>query len=180
MASASRVMTASDLVRRFGTRDPFAIADALGIQVRRRTDLTRQKGFFALVMNIGFIFINASLSDEMQRIVCAHELGHALLHRDLLRDRLVFLEWELFDIKDSTEFEANRFAAELLIDESEMLDCFRNGFDAVQTSQALGININLLMIRLYDMQKASGRDFDLPYIPRRGFLGTIDDSADSV
>lgn len=71
------------LIRKFKCNDPFELAEALDIDVMERADFKRQKGAFKVILNDSFIFINANLSDEMKRLVCAHELGHALLHRSL-------------------------------------------------------------------------------------------------
>ena len=91
------------LIRRFQTRDPFTIAEGMGITVLIRTDFVRQKGAFAVIGNISFIFINGNLSEYMQRLVCAHELGHALLHRRLGAMPGGMMEFEIFDITDAAE-----------------------------------------------------------------------------
>lgn len=65
------------LIRRYHTNDPFEIAAALDITVMERSDFQRQKGAFKVVLHNSFIFINATMSNEMKRIVCAHELGHS-------------------------------------------------------------------------------------------------------
>ena len=57
------------LIRRFETRDPFEIAEKMGITVLIRSDFNRQKGAFAVIGNISFIFINGRLSEYMQRLV---------------------------------------------------------------------------------------------------------------
>ena len=41
------------------------------------------KGMYRVVKRTRFIFLNRDLTPQMQRIVCAHELGHDQLHRDL-------------------------------------------------------------------------------------------------
>lgn len=113
----------------------------------------------------------------MQRIVCAHELGHALMHKALCVKQEGFLEYEIFDIQDDTEYEANAFASNLLIDEKEMLEYFHDGYDVVQTARALNINVNLLLIKLIEMKDWDGVPLNVPYVPRRNFLGTIADDA---
>lgn len=82
------------LIRRYHTNDPFEIAAALDITIMERSDFQRQKGAFKVVLHNSFIFINAKMSDEMKRIVCAHELGHApssplprLAHQSARTDR---------------------------------------------------------------------------------------------
>lgn len=68
----------SDLVRRCGTRDPFQIANALGINVMDDCEnLGSLKGMYCIVKRNRFIFLNKDLSPQMKRIVCAHEIGHA-------------------------------------------------------------------------------------------------------
>lgn len=76
----------SDLVRRCGTRDPFQIANALGINVMDDCEnLGSLKGMYCIVKRNRFIFLNKDLSPQMKRIVCAHEIGHDRLHRALAK-----------------------------------------------------------------------------------------------
>ena len=167
------------LISRYGTRDPFRICREKGIEVMFRDDFTGQKGAFSLMLNVPFIFINNNLSDEMKRIVCAHELGHALLHRKLCRERKnqTIYEYEIFDIRNSTEYEANIFAANLLIDEREMNEYMSYGYDIVQTARAMNLNVNLLLIKLHEMKDNEALLYALPDLPKRNFLGTIGDNA---
>ena len=167
------------LISRYGTRDPFRICREKGIEVMFRDDFTGQKGAFSLMLNVPFIFINNNLSDEMKRIVCAHELGHAMLHRKLCRQRKnqTIYEYEIFDIRSSTEYEANIFAANLLIDEREMNEYMSYGYDIVQTARAMNLNVNLLLIKLHEMKDNEALLYALPDLPKRNFLGTIGDNA---
>ena len=169
----------SKLISRYGTRDPFRICREKGIEVMFRDDFTGQKGAFSLMLNVPFIFINNNLSDEMKRIVCAHELGHAMLHRKLCRQKKnqTIYEYEIFDIRSSTEYEANIFAANLLIDEREMNEYMSYGYDIVQTARAMNLNVNLLLIKLHEMKDNEALLYALPDLPKRNFLGTIGDNA---
>lgn len=162
------------LIRRFNTRDPFEIAEALGITVMIRSDFVRQKGAFAVIGNISFIFINDNLSEYMQRLVCAHELGHALLHRKLGMAPGGMMEFEIFDIKDATEYDANVFAANLLIDDQEVLEMAREGYDVVYIAKEMNLNVNILLVKLNEMSK-KGYDLRVPYEPSKKFLGSIED-----
>ena len=162
------------LIRRFETRDPFEIAEEMGITVLIRSDFNRQKGAFAVIGNISFIFINGKLSEYMQRLVCAHELGHALLHRKLGTAPGGMMEFEIFDIKDETEYDANVFAANLLIDDQEVLEMAREGYDVVYIAKEMNLNVNILLVKLNEMRK-NGCDLRVPYEPPRKFLGHIDD-----
>ena len=67
------------LCRKCDTRDPFTIAAKLGIRVLHEP-LGSIRGYYSRTHRIKFIHINQDLSKERQRQVCAHELGHAILH----------------------------------------------------------------------------------------------------
>ena len=180
MKNPDAYLIPSKLISRYGTRDPFRICREKGIEIVLRDDFDRQKGAFSLMLNVPFIFINNNLSDEMKRIVCAHELGHAMLHRKLCRrmKNQTIYEYEIFDIRSSTEYEANIFAANLLIDEEEMNDYMSFcGYDIVQTARAMNLNVNLLLIKQHEMKGNDGIMYRLPDLPKRNFLGTIGDNA---
>lgn len=158
--------------RRHG-RDPFLAADEKGITVLFRNDFTRQKGAYTTVSGQPFIFINSRVSDEMQRIICAHELGHALLHKNR---RGVYLEYALFDTADRLEYEANLFAAEFLLDDGDIRGLALEGADAVSMARALNTNVNLLLIKLEQMNQR-GAGFHLPRTVRSDFLKNVTDDA---
>ena len=111
----------------------------------------------------------------MKRLVCAHELGHVLLHRSLGKSETGLMEFELFDITSTTEYEANLFAANLLLDENSMEELVSDGFDIVQIARQLGTNVNLLLLKLQQMN--DDNRFRLPDMPDRNFLGVISDDA---
>ena len=168
----------ADLIREYGTRDPFQIAFLMDVAVKF-INTRRQKGLCAVFDGYPFIFINQNLSEQMQRMTCAHELGHILLHKDILAGNVPLLEYELFDIRNSTEYEANVFAADLLIDEDELQELVTEGGDVVSIASALDINVNLLLIKLIEMRR-DGKELQVPFTPERGFLGKIDDRANSI
>ena len=168
----------NELIAEYCTRDPFQIAFLMDVAVKF-INTKRQKGLCAIFDGYPFIFINQNLSEQMQRMTCAHELGHVLLHKDILTGNVPLLEYELFDIRNSTEYEANVFAANLLIDETELNEQIAEGGDVVSIASALDINVNLLLIKLIEMRR-SGKELNVPFTPERGFLGRIDDRADSI
>lgn len=170
-----------NLIVEFETRDPFQIARLKGYAVKF-LDLKRQKGFCTNIYNNYFIFINENLSDQMKRMTCAHELGHIIFHKDRLTRKKngqfqKLIEMELFDIKDNTEYEANLFAANLLIDTDEMMGLLKEGYDIVHTASTLDVNVNMLAIKLLEMRNG---DVDLPFTISKQFLGKIEDRADSL
>lgn len=108
------------LSRRYGTRDPFELLDALHVRVRFYYDLNAVKGFTRYFLRLYFVGINGNLPAPEQRIVAAHELGHIVLHADALRTAPLF-DTAVYDKRSITEYEANLFAADLLIRDEDIL-----------------------------------------------------------
>ena len=163
------IRAAWDAVNRARSRDPARICADMDIDVLIRQDFVRQKGAFCVVLGQPFIFLSGRLSAGETKTVLAHELGHALLHRDLA-EKDMLCEFDLFNMATGVEYEANVFAAELLIDPQEMEDCLKEGRDIYSAAGALGVNVNLLIIRLAELNRRGGR-YRLPYLPDTGFLG---------
>lgn len=70
------------LVSEHGTNDPFKIIYNMGINISLRP-YKKTLGYYLNGEGIQHIVINSNLDNEMQRIVAAHELGHAILHKDI-------------------------------------------------------------------------------------------------
>lgn len=105
-----------NLVRKYGTRNPEKLAEEFGIEIIKRK-FKRTLGFFKKELGKKFIVVNSNLNENMQQIVIAHELGHALLHSN---NRSIYIhEYTLFP-RGRVEIEANIFSAELLIDENQI------------------------------------------------------------
>ena len=114
------------------------------------------------------IFLNPNVNRTLYNMVCGHEIGHDLLHRHLAGEGGL-KEFQLFDMTDITEYEANAVNAHLLIDEDEMVNLFRQGYDIAQAASILRVNINLLLIKVQEMNRL-GMDFKLPYAPDAQFF----------
>ncbi|GEM_PF-707161 len=180
MSSKKEIWTrAHEVVRKYGggARDPFRIADAKGYMIEdlyMRAD--RTKGFAQIAAGRTLLHINRNLSEEMQRMTCAHELGHATLHRRILKQGLL-CEYDLFMAKTRLEFEANLFAAYLLMDEKEVVRCVREGCSLEWIAGHMDVHPNyaaLIIRSLYDRGKLP-KEMKLPDMPDCQFLGFIDD-----
>ena len=145
----------AELAERFATRDPFAIAEALGIQIMMNSELKTLKGAYFVIDGVRWILINSNLSHELQRIVCAHELGHDQLHREIAEKRFL-LEYMLCDTKSRPEYEANVFAAELLLPDSDVLELiYGYSYSAEQIARCLNTDVNLVALKC-DCLRAKG------------------------
>ena len=136
------------LVKRCGTRDPFEIARQIGVEGLFCPDFGSMKGMYRVVRRNRFIFINDSLTPQMQHIVCAHELGHDQLHRDLAKTGAL-QEFMLYDMTTKPEYEANIVAAEILLDTDEVLDyVYHYGYTSEQIAKAMSTDINLVALKV--------------------------------
>lgn len=103
-------------VKKYKTRNPFEVADCNDIVVIQK-NLGNIYGFYKHIKRNRVIFINKDLSIPLKNVVCAHELGHAILHP---KQNCAFIrKYTLFSV-DRLEIEANKFAAELLINETDI------------------------------------------------------------
>ena len=92
-------------------RDHFAI-DSIGEPEEKLA------GFLFFAGHVGLAFVNADDILPRRRFTAAHELGHAVLHRDRMGRYLADTEITMRETDDATEEierEANQFAAELLM-----------------------------------------------------------------
>lgn len=108
------------IVRKAASRDPFEICRSMQIRVHYKDLGTVLKAYYFYQSRIRNIVINSRSGMTVRRILCAHELGHAVLHGELAAMR-GFQELELFDRSAPAEYEANLFAAEPLISDEELL-----------------------------------------------------------
>ncbi len=141
-----------------GIPDLGLLASDLGVRIRY-FPLGDLKGFYLVLEEVPFIVLNQALTEPVLRIVCAHEFGHHLLHRELA-GKTVFNEYELYQMENRLEREANLFAAFLLIPESAVR-AFRGpeqrGRSIGETARLLGTTEELFAIRL----KAEGVPADI-------------------
>jgi len=111
---------ANRLTRKYHTRNPYEICDGLGVRIRLKDLGTGIKAYYFYQSRIRNIVLNSNVAETIRRILVAHELGHDRLHQDIAMLR-GFQEVELFDMAQPAEYEANLFAAEILIDDDEVL-----------------------------------------------------------
>lgn len=162
------IKEARRLVRLFGSRDPFKLARELGIHIIFDYDFNALKGMYKVIKRSRFIFINGNLSEREQRMVCAHELGHDRFHRQFAKSNTL-QEFMLYDMRSKPEYEANIFASELLVDDSDIFSLIENDYDIFQMAKALGEDMNLILIKIDELRK-QGHELRVPYRPRADFL----------
>ncbi len=159
---------AEAIVKRAGTRNPLAIAEDLGIDVYWNGELTELLGLYTVVQRKRAIVMNNRLPEYMQTMVLAHEIGHDVLHREEAQKALM-QEFQLFDMKSKLEYEANVFAAHLLLGTDEVLELAHAGEEVSSIAGRMGVNINLVLIKISELI-ALGYDLRMPMESKRDFL----------
>lgn len=135
--------TADKLIKKYGSRDPFFICEMLKLNVVYK-DLGSLKGMYLILKNNRYAVLNSSLSQSDKKAVCAHELGHDLLHRGFAKD--VFLQdFMLYDMKNRPEHEADYFAASLLIDDEEIKGMINLNTPAADIAEAMSLPQELIV-----------------------------------
>lgn len=134
----------SDLVETYDTRNPFRIQEQLDALLVFYP-LEKVNGFYQYFQRNNIIYIDERLSDTEMMLVCAHELGHMLLHK---KANAIFLDSRMHLNTYKYELEANRFALNLLISDDaieEHLD-----FTTAQFARLFGYSQKLIELRLND------------------------------
>ena len=111
--------TALKLIKKFNTRNPFSIAKSLNIQVMF-SNIGGYYGCYIYLKRHRCIIINNQLGNIMQRLVMAHELGHAVMHK---RTNCYFMHNKTLLNTSVYEKEANAFSAYLLISDDDIKEC---------------------------------------------------------
>ncbi len=149
------VETAQRVLEEYGGRSVIETAENTGARVWFRP-LGGLKGFYIRENGESYIVLNEELDDVMKKVVCAHELGHDVLHRELseggMRESTLFLE------SNRTELEANLFAASLLISDEDMLEAVSDGADIESAARTLCLPREMVKYKLTAMN-AMGHSF---------------------
>lgn len=132
----------NQLIRKFGTNNPYDIARELNISVTFE-ELGSIYGYYNSPLRMKQIHINQNLPEHLKKFTCAHELGHAIMHP---KSNTPFLKNNTFLSVQKMEIEANKFATELLIPDELLLEY--QEFTTEQLSRVLGYNEELIKLRL--------------------------------
>lgn len=142
---------ANEIAKLSGTRDTLRIAGDIGIFVHHIDGLKHLLGMYSYRHKERHILLNANMDYINIQMVCGHEIGHDILHRDMAKAESGLQEFTLFDMRNEMEYEANAFAAHLRIPDDELYDLIHNGYDVVQIAATMEVNVNLVLIKLNEL-----------------------------
>lgn len=126
---------------KFGTNNPFEIADRMGILYQM--GVMECSGCYMFLKNHRYIFLNEDLPEHEKSLVMAHELAHAILHR---KENCYFIRNKTLLSVDKNEIEANLFAIHLLVPDDMLNEYY--GFTVEQIARALGYHRKLIELRM--------------------------------
>ncbi len=125
-----------------GTNDPFVISKTLNIEIFL-CPLGKISGYYKYLKRHKCIYINSDLDDNFQKVVMAHELGHAVLHP---KENCAFMSRHTLLLTSKIERQANLFAAHLLITDDILQEY--QGYTREQLSSGTGLPMELIKLRL--------------------------------
>ena len=163
------------LKNKYGETDPFRLCKDLGIKILYSPMGTHEgacKGFYMECKRIKTITINSDLPKIIQRIIAAHELGHALHHRNPSTVH-AFHEISMFDETTVYEKEANLFAAELLLDDQAVIDALNCDVSFFGAASLLCVPAELLDFKFRVMKWKGYKITDTPLVSDSNFLKDI-------
>lgn len=132
-------------VKKCKTRDPFQIAKEKNI-ILVYAHLIDIRGFYQYFQRQHIICIDQDLSDQQKKFVCAHELGHMMMHKNANK---VYMDTQTFFNTNKFETEANTFAVNLLIPDETIMEIFDNQNCTLEyMSRMLGYNQKLIELRM--------------------------------
>ena len=144
--------------------DPFRLCKAMGIIVVPKSMGTAPdaiKGFFVVHRRIRTIIVNSDLPLVIQRIIIAHELGHAVLHKDC--GVVAFHDIGLFH-------DSSMFAAEFLMGDDDVLDVLNRDTTFFSAASQLCVPMELLDFKFRIMKWKGYKLVEPPIMSKSNFL----------
>ncbi|MFB9273435.1 ImmA/IrrE family metallo-endopeptidase [Cohnella cellulosilytica] len=124
---------------KYHTNDPLLIASHKQILIFYE-DFKNVWGYFNSSRRVMMIHVNSNLSEELQRFVIAHELGHRIMHPNV---NVPFLRSNTLHSIERIEREANQFAVELLVEDQLLLD----GLTIYEAAAVCGVPVELAYLK---------------------------------
>ena len=128
----------------------IAIAMALGYKVMATNF---EKNISGMVVNNAdgkYIYVNKNDTPERQRFTIAHEIGHILLHH-VQKDEEYFVDYRNNNQYNDREFEADNFAAALLMPREKSISTWYETEDVDDFAKAMKVSRAAASIRLINL-----------------------------
>lgn len=133
---------ANTLAKKYQSRNPYEIIRGMNV-ILVFAPLIDVRGFYQYFQKNNIIYIDEHLPEHEQKFVCAHELGHMLMHRG---ENTVFMDTRTYLKTTPHEAEADKFAIELLIPNEIILENWKSTIE--QLSKITGYSEKLIRLKL--------------------------------
>ncbi len=166
MATQNSIMQkAAELKEQGIAHNPFIIAKTENTLLYYNDDFEKLLGFYVYMNGRNIITLNGKLNADDTRLILYHELGHLFFHKELaifspLTDTSIFAATK-------TEYEANLFAAECMLNDEDILDAVNSDFYSL--AKSLCVPPELLTFKLICM-RSRGFNLNIPSEPDSRFL----------
>lgn len=130
------------LARKYQSRNPIEIVRGLNTILVFKP-LVGVRGFYQYFQRNNIIYIDENLPFHEQLFVCAHEMGHMLLHK---KANAIFMDSRTFLNGSRYEQEADSFAMYLLMSDDILLE--HSDCTIEQLSRLFGFETELIKLRM--------------------------------
>lgn len=161
--------------RKYVETDPFRLCRAMDIKLifePMGKDPDAPKGFFLECKRIRTITVNSDLPEVIQKIIVAHEIGHALFHRKT--GIHAFHDITMFDQNSVMEKEANLFAAEYILEDQKVFEVLNRDTTFFSAAAALYVPAELLDFKFRLMKWKGYKLTEPPISARSNFLRDVE------
>lgn len=179
MTCQNIIAVVKELRDKYKTGDPAELCRRMNILLLKQpmgTGDSSVKGFFVEKYRVRAITLNSELSPESARIITAHELGHAVLHGGSGLD--LYSDADIFRQSSRLEREANLFAAELLLSDSEVLSTLNRDNSFFTAAAELFVPVELLDYKFHIMRTKGYHLVAPPITARNKFLKDMEVKGD--
>lgn len=107
-----------NLCLKYKTKNPYHLADNLGIIIQYGEQMENVRGFYLYANRVKLICLGNNLPEYTEKFVLAHEIGHSVMHK---QSSAPFLQSTFISV-NKMEIEANKFAAELVIPDEDIME----------------------------------------------------------
>ncbi len=162
--------------KKYKETDPFRLCRAMGILVLYAPMGSGNKcckGFFLSQSRKRAVTVNSDMSPLLQRMIVAHELGHAVLHSKSSGIK-AFHDFRVFDTVSQMESEANIFAADLLMDDADVLELLNDDICFYEAASRLNVLPELLDFKFRVLKQKGYKITGSPVVSDGTFLKNIE------
>ena len=136
----------NSIIQNHSSRDPFYIAEIYNIRMEYYNLGEHVRGIYVRESNNRqWIGIHNKLNHVMQKFIAAHEIGHSILHPKTSK---FYVKKNTLFFPDKLEREANIFAAEFLINSTDLYKLLGRRESLEWIAYELEVPIELLQMKM--------------------------------